>query len=147
MCQRFTSAGGDEKWEDFVLPETVIISQVIVVAVEGTDQEDQPALRVTDCQVLGEHISAGSQTVSGSLCVCPAICVCFKTRIVLRHNFHTSNVVLGENAAAKGRASSPDTVFFLEVDRPRFVFEVLNSSNCTRFLNTCCGLTRSRRLQ
>lgn len=113
MCQRFTSAGGDEQWEDFVLPETVIINQVIVVAVEGPVQEDQPALRVTDCQVLGEHISSGPQTVSRSLCVYVLLFACVPQRVLYYvTTLHTSNVVLGENLAAKGKASSPDTVFF-----------------------------------
>lgn len=66
MSQCFTSsAGGDEQWEEFVLPETVTLTSLMVVAVEGPDQEeDYPALRVSDCQVLGELYYPGVKKVS-----------------------------------------------------------------------------------
>lgn len=62
--QRFTSAGGNRRWEKFVLPERVMLEELEIVAVEGPDIEDYPTLRVSDCQVLGKPYSPGSTWVS-----------------------------------------------------------------------------------
>lgn len=64
VFQRFTSAGGNRRWEKFVLPERVMLEELEIVAVEGPDKEDYPTLRVSDCQVLGKPYSPGSTWVS-----------------------------------------------------------------------------------
>eukprot|EP00904_Undaria_pinnatifida_P002876 jgi/Undpi1/1258/HiC_scaffold_109.g14172.m1 len=59
----FTSAGGDETWETFVLPNEVLRNYVDIIAVEGPDEDDYPTLRVNDCRILGEMDTAGSSWV------------------------------------------------------------------------------------
>ena len=66
MFQRFTSAGGNRRWEKFVLPERVVLDNFRIVAIEGPEIEDYPTLRVSDCQVLGKPCSPGSTWVSSA---------------------------------------------------------------------------------
>ena len=63
LLQSFTSAGGDETWETFVLPNEVLRNYVDIIAVEGPDEDDYPILRVNDCRILGEMDTAGSSWV------------------------------------------------------------------------------------
>lgn len=62
--QRFTSAGGRTKWENFRLPDRPVIGSISITAVEGPDIEDYPALRVQDCRVGGKHWTPGKKVVS-----------------------------------------------------------------------------------
>ena len=66
VFQRFTSAGGNRRWEKFVLPARVMLGRLEIVAVEGPDIEDYPSLRVSDCRVLGKPYSPGSTWVSSA---------------------------------------------------------------------------------
>ncbi|CAM9301160.1 unnamed protein product, partial [Laminaria digitata] len=66
ISARYTSAGGKEEWETFVLPEQTVIDFVKIDPVEGPDEDDYPALRVIDCRVLGKHYSPGISFVAST---------------------------------------------------------------------------------
>ena len=61
------SAGGRRRWQQFVLPERVVLSRLEIVAGEGPKREDYPALRVRDCRVLGMPYTPGAAWVSTAL--------------------------------------------------------------------------------
>lgn len=58
--QRFTSAGGGNRWETFTLSVPGDSSRVYITAVEGpvfAHKPNYPTLRVADLQVVGEVIN------------------------------------------------------------------------------------------